>query len=334
MGARPLALPRVAPPASATFTLVGIPDRGWPRRAVLRAVAQSDAEFIVFRWRAEQSGTAGISAMIACARETGAFAVAKQTAHSAWRKRFVPKHPFRRLQPGEVSEVFAPFSSLLVVRRSLLESLGVPRALTFGAALLILFWKASAAGLRSVAFGHEGVVTDEPAMELEDTELALRLRLSRSLRALGPARPARFRGNVAWSPEHSRPLRGKPRVLVGSPYLPFPLSHGGAVRLYNLCRALQDRVDFVLACFREANETVDYGRLHDVFREVHVVDQDEVTRDASVPGQIPEYRNAAMRDLIWSLCVRAACRRRAARIHPTRRIPRFDRRSSGDSRRA
>ena len=41
-----------------------------------------------------------------------------QSAHAAWRKQVVVnKHPFRRLQKGEVSEVFAPFSSLLVLRR-------------------------------------------------------------------------------------------------------------------------------------------------------------------------------------------------------------------------
>ncbi len=226
-----------------------------------------------------------------------------QMAHSAWRRRIVAKHPFRRLQPGEVSEVFAPFSTLLVLRRSTLAQLGVPRALTFGGALMVLFWKASSAGLRSIAVGHDGAVTDEPAMELEDAELALRLKLSPSLRALGPRRPARFRGNVAWSPAHRWVLRGRPRVLVVSPYLPFPLSHGGAVRIYNLCRAMADRVDFVLACFREANETVEYEQLHEVFREVYVVDQDEKRLDPAVPSQVAEYRNPAMADLIRTLCL-------------------------------
>ena len=244
-----------------------------------------------------------IQSLIAVARETNAFAAVTQMAHSAWRARIVAKHPFRRLQPGEVSEVFAPFSSLLVLRRSTLAELGVPRALTFGGALMILFWKASSAGLRSIAVGHDGAVTDEPAMELEDAELALRLKLSPSLRALGPLRPARFRGNVAWSPDRSWALRGRPRVLVVSPYLPFPLSHGGAVRIYNLCRAMADRVDFVLACFREANETVAYERLHEVFREVYVVDQDEKSLDAAAPKQVAEYRNPAMADLIRNFCL-------------------------------
>ena len=44
---------------------------------------------------------------------------------------------------------------------------------------------------------------------------------------------------------------GKPRVLVASPYLPFPLSHGGAVRMYNLMRRAADEFDLVLVAFTE-----------------------------------------------------------------------------------
>jgi glycosyltransferase involved in cell wall biosynthesis len=281
---------------------VAMPVRGWPRRAVLAAAMRSDAEFIVFRRPAEQGNPASL---IALARDTGAFAVAKQSAYSAWRKTAVRKHPFRRLQPGEVSEVFAPFSSLLVIRRTTLLRLGVPRALTYGGALSILFWKAAAAGLRNLVLGHEGVVTDEPAMALEDAELGLRLTVSRRFAQLRPARPARYRGNVSWSPSHSQAFRNKPRVLVVSPYLPFPLSHGGAVRIYNLCRSLAGRVDFVLACFHEANEKVCYDELHEVFREVYVVDVDEKRTRADeleIPAQVAEYRNAAMSDLIRTLC--------------------------------
>jgi glycosyltransferase involved in cell wall biosynthesis len=282
---------------------VSLPDRGWPRRAVMAAATRSDAEFLVFRRPGEKDDAA---ALIALARETNAFAVAKQSAYSAWRKTVVNKHPFRRLQPGEVSEVFAPFSSLLVVRRAVLLQLGVPRALTFGGAMLLLFWKASAAGLRSFVAGHSGSVGDEQAMALEDAELALRLTLSSALASLAPARPARVRGNLAWSPFHSQGWRGNPRVLVVSPYLPFPLSHGGAVRIYNLCRSLAGRIDFVLACFHEAGEAIHYDELHEVFREVYVVDVDEKHSDNSVPAQIAEYRNAAMSDLIRTLCLECA----------------------------
>lgn len=286
-----------------SFIEVKIASRAWPRRRVMQAIEKSDAQWLVFRWRTEAAGPDEIRQLIAIARKTDAFAAAKQMAHSAWRKTIVVKHPFRRLQKGEVSEVFAPFSTLLVVRRRIVGTLGLPRALSYGGALSILFWRTSAAGLRSVVVGHEGLVTDEPGMDLEDTELSLRLMTSRSLAALGSLRPSRFRGNVAWSPAHRRPFRGRPRVLVVSPYLPFPLSHGGAVRIWNLCRALADRVDFVLACFREANDTVHYEKLHEVFREVYVVDQDEKPNDSTVPQRVAEYRNPAMTDLIRSFCL-------------------------------
>jgi glycosyltransferase involved in cell wall biosynthesis len=281
------------------FLDVEIPNRGWPRRSVMAAATRSDAEFIVLRMRGERGSA---ESLIAIARQTNAFAVGKQSAHAAWRKRVVvTKHPFRRLRENEVSEVRAPFSPLLVLRRKTLVRLGFPRAFTYGGALMILFWKSSAAGLRSLVVGHEGMVGDESAMALEDAELAFCLSVSPSLAAIGPERPARFRGNVAWSPLHTKGFRGHPRVLVVSPYLPFPLSHGGAVRIYNLCRSLADRVDFVLACFHEAGETVCYQELHEIFREVYVVDADERRSDPDVPKQVAEYRNGAMSDLIRSL---------------------------------
>src|SRR5947209_2860484 len=42
------------------------------------------------------------------------------------------------------------------------------------------------------------------------------------------------RGDVAVFPGRAR--SGKPMVLIVSPYAPFPLSHGGAVRMFNLMR--------------------------------------------------------------------------------------------------
>jgi GT2 family glycosyltransferase/glycosyltransferase involved in cell wall biosynthesis len=56
-------------------------------------------------------------------------------------------------------------------------------------------------------------------------------------------------GSVSVFP--GRPVTGKPRVLVASPYLPFPLSHGGAVRMYNLMRRAAAGFDQVLVAFTE-----------------------------------------------------------------------------------
>ncbi len=45
-----------------------------------------------------------------------------------------------------------------------------------------------------------------------------------------------------------------PKVLIASPYLPFPLSHGGAVRMYNLMRRAAASFDQVLVSFTETGE--------------------------------------------------------------------------------
>jgi GT2 family glycosyltransferase/glycosyltransferase involved in cell wall biosynthesis len=56
-------------------------------------------------------------------------------------------------------------------------------------------------------------------------------------------------GAVAVFP--GRAPTGRPRVLVVSPYVPFPLSHGGAVRMYNLMRRAAADCDQVLVAFTE-----------------------------------------------------------------------------------
>lgn len=44
---------------------------------------------------------------------------------------------------------------------------------------------------------------------------------------------------------------GKPVILIASPYMPFPLSHGGAVRIYNLMKRAAAEFDQVLVTFAE-----------------------------------------------------------------------------------
>jgi GT2 family glycosyltransferase/glycosyltransferase involved in cell wall biosynthesis len=76
-----------------------------------------------------------------------------------------------------------------------------------------------------------------------------------------PARPSRDEagtleltgGSVAVFP--GRAPSGKPRVLVASPYLSFPLSHGGAVRMYNLMLRAAADFDQVLVAFADSLST-------------------------------------------------------------------------------
>ena len=58
-------------------------------------------------------------------------------------------------------------------------------------------------------------------------------------------------GEVAVFPGRAARRPGKPVVLVASPYLPFPLTHGGAVRMYNMLRRAARDFDLVLLCFAE-----------------------------------------------------------------------------------
>jgi GT2 family glycosyltransferase/glycosyltransferase involved in cell wall biosynthesis len=56
-------------------------------------------------------------------------------------------------------------------------------------------------------------------------------------------------GDAAVFPGRQR--SGKPIVLVASPYVPFPLSHGAAVRIFNLMRRAAADFDQVLVAFTE-----------------------------------------------------------------------------------
>lgn len=281
-----------SPPQDATGVEIPVAYRRWRRSPIGKALTASSASYVVFRHPACTESAEGL---LEVAQATGAFAVARQAAYTGWRRRITTRHPFRALASGEMSQVFSPASPLLVVRADVLRRLGLPRAFTFGAAMELLYWQAAAEGLESFVVGTGEKLTQEPAMALEDVEFVVRRE------PLQPRMPELRRGNVATSVQ-SPGFRGKPRILVVSPYLPFPLSHGGAVRIYNLCRELSGDIDFILACFREAKETVHYQELHKVFREVHVVDIDEKDKDPSVPQQVYEYRNSAMSALIARLC--------------------------------
>ena len=66
------------------------------------------------------------------------------------------------------------------------------------------------------------------------------------------------------------PCRGpsaKPVVMVVSPYAPFPLSHGGAVRMFNLMRRAARDFDQVLVCFTDA-QAAPPPELRDICAEI------------------------------------------------------------------
>ena len=62
---------------------------------------------------------------------------------------------------------------------------------------------------------------------------------------------------------------GKPRVLIASPYVPFPLAHGAAVRIYNLMRRAACDFDQVLVAFTEDPHPIPAELLRNLRRSSH-----------------------------------------------------------------
>jgi glycosyltransferase involved in cell wall biosynthesis len=229
------------------------------------------------------------------------FAVSRQAGYSPPRSPFF-RAPVRKLQPGEACRVLTPVSDVILVDRAKLLALGLPRTTHPGTAWMMLFWKAAAAGWRcySVGGGEIGLLPEWP---IHESEFVTRAISERDFLRLGPTQPDLCRGTISFLTGAGRPLRIKPRVLMISPYLPYPLSHGGAVRIYNLCRALSDRVDFLLATFREKDDVTDYAKLHEVFREVWVVDKEGPGKYRNgYPKQIAAWQSRSMSALVAEIC--------------------------------
>jgi glycosyltransferase involved in cell wall biosynthesis len=80
------------------------------------------------------------------------------------------------------------------------------------------------------------------------------------------------------------------------------MAHGGAVRMFNLCRALADRVDFALVAIHEKGEAIRYDELHEVFQEVRAVDLDEApSADERLPAQVRHHQSNSLRAAIADL---------------------------------
>jgi glycosyltransferase involved in cell wall biosynthesis len=255
-------------------------------------------------WLEDGRAPTDIEDMLPLFADERTFAVTRQSHFRAWKPQLIPTAPFRALQPGEASQVLAPLSNAILVDRNKLLSLGIPHCGLAGTAWMILFWKAAAAGWRSFSAGQDAALREQPDLPMQETGFLVNLLRHRELRGLGPVEPDLSRGSIAIAvaAAAAAPPKDKPRVLLVSPFLPYPLSHGGAVRIWNLCRALCGRVEFILAANREELDTVDYRKLREVFREVYVVDRDErPSPDERLPGQVRQYVSSGMRALIVEL---------------------------------
>jgi glycosyltransferase involved in cell wall biosynthesis len=244
--------------------------------------------------------------MLALFDDPRTFAVGRQQDFRGWKATIVPTAAFRTLQPNEASQVLAPISDCILVDRRKLLALGVTETKLGITTWLVVFWKAAAAGWRSYSIGSGGALHEQYDLPVHESAFFLKVRFDRWLRVLGPAEPSLAGGATAFAgpvPEVGR--RDRPRVLLVSPFLPFPLSHGGAVRIWNLCRELAGRVDFLLIAVREKNDQVDYPKLREVFRDVHIVDIDQrLSPDESLPLQVRGHQSRALRALVADIARR------------------------------
>jgi len=89
---------------------------------------------------------------------------------------------------------------------------------------------------------------------------------------------------------------GAPAVVIASPYVPFPLSHGGAVRMYNLMKHAAEGVDQVLLAFCD-ELTTPPQELLDICREVILVRRrgSHYRRNTARPDVVEEFDSETFR---------------------------------------
>ena len=85
-------------------------------------------------------------------------------------------------------------------------------------------------------------------------------------------------------------------VLIASPYLPFPLSHGGAVRMYNLMKQTAGSHDLILMAFCDILQTPP-AELLEICAEVVLIRRygSHYRRETDRPDMVEEFESEAFR---------------------------------------
>ena len=99
------------------------------------------------------------------------------------------------------------------------------------------------------------------------------------------------------------PLRR--RVAILTPYFPYPLSHGGAVRIYYLLREMAAEFDLFLFAFSEGEREEDLAPVLDLCARVVLVPKPryrEPRWSTLLPPEAAEYRCPLMQSLIRRAC--------------------------------
>lgn len=95
-----------------------------------------------------------------------------------------------------------------------------------------------------------------------------------------------------------RPMSARRRrIAVLSPYVPYPLSHGGAVRIFHLLREMADEFDLFLFAFREQETSGDLAALTEFCARIIVGGKPryrEPRWSTLLPPEVHEYQSPAM----------------------------------------
>jgi len=114
---------------------------------------------------------------------------------------------------------------------------------------------------------------------------------------------------VPWKKDRSvyptavQEIQGRPfslrrrRIAVLSPYFPYPLSHGGAVRIFNLLREMSQEFDIFLFAFRDRETDADFKPVLEHCARVILVGKSryrEPRWSTLLPPEVHEFRSPAM----------------------------------------
>ena len=104
-------------------------------------------------------------------------------------------------------------------------------------------------------------------------------------------------------PSGVQQMQGRPlaprrrRIAVLSPYFPYPLSHGGAVRIFHLLREMAEEFDIFLFAFRDRETEADFGPVLEHCARVILVGKSryrEPRWSTLLPPEVHEFRSPAM----------------------------------------
>jgi ribosomal protein S18 acetylase RimI-like enzyme len=108
-------------------------------------------------------------------------------------------------------------------------------------------------------------------------------------------------------PSNIQEIAGRPlaarrrRIAVISPYFPYPLSHGGAVRIFNLLRKMAEEFDIFLFAFRDQETAADFAPVLEHCARIILIGKTryrEPRWSTLLPPEVHEFHSPAMQSAI------------------------------------